>query len=81
MGKRHNSFTRARAHTRIHVQRQDGFYPSPPLTPSPHGAADLRALADRLDRLRPDWRNAERFFEERAELVAALRALAAAMGV
>lgn len=46
----------------------------------PLAAAEAAALADRLARLRPDWRDAEAFFEERAELVHELRGLARRMG-
>ena len=42
----------------------------------PTPAARLADLADRLNRLRPDWRSAERFYEERSELAAELRDVA-----
>ena len=48
-------------------------------TSTPHPADEAAALADRLARLRPDWRDAGAFFEERSELVAELRGLARRM--
>ncbi|MCI4653891.1 hypothetical protein [Sphingomonas aquatilis] len=42
-------------------------------------AARLLAVSDRLARLRPDWGNPERFFEERGELQAELRRVAREM--
>lgn len=39
-------------------------------------AARLADVAQRVRRLRPDWRNPERYFEERSEIERALRALA-----
>jgi hypothetical protein len=39
-------------------------------------ASRLQALAAAVARLRPDWRDAERFYEARSEIIAALRALA-----
>lgn len=35
----------------------------------------LAAITHRVGRLRPDWRNHERYFEERGEIERALRAL------
>lgn len=52
------------------------------LRPGEQGAerapAALEALADRLARLRPDWRDQSRFYDERSELAAELRRIAAA---
>jgi len=39
-------------------------------------AHTARALASELSRLRPDWRNPERYFENRSELEHRLRLLA-----
>lgn len=39
-------------------------------------APRLRGLADRLARLRPDWNNPEKFFENRQEIEHAMRRLA-----
>lgn len=36
----------------------------------------VREVADRLGRLSPDWRNPERYFENRHEIERALRRLA-----
>jgi hypothetical protein len=36
----------------------------------------LRLIARELSRLRPDWRNPERYFENRSEIERALRVLA-----
>lgn len=38
-------------------------------------AARLAAISKQVGRLRPDWRNPERYFEERSEIERALRAL------
>ena len=35
----------------------------------------LAAITRQVGRLRPDWRNHERYFEERSEIERALRAL------
>lgn len=42
------------------------------MNPAPH----LRGLADTLARLRPDWNNPERYFENRQEIERAMRRLA-----
>lgn len=39
----------------------------------------LAAITKQVGRLRPDWRNPERYFEERSEIEGALRALAREM--
>lgn len=39
-------------------------------------AARLTAISKQVGRLRPDWNNPERYFEERSEIERALRALA-----
>ena len=39
-------------------------------------ASRLFDLADTLARLRPDWTRAERFYEQRSDLAAELRAVA-----
>lgn len=39
-------------------------------------APQLRGLADTLARLRPDWGNPERYFENRHEIERAMRRLA-----
>ena len=39
-------------------------------------APQLRGLADTLARLQPDWRNPERYFENRQEIERAMRRLA-----
>lgn len=39
-------------------------------------AARLAAISKQVSRLRPDWRNPERYFEERSEIERALRSLA-----
>lgn len=39
-------------------------------------APRLRGLADTLGRLRPDWSNPERYFENRHEIVREMRRLA-----
>lgn len=39
-------------------------------------AARLTAISKRVGRLRPDWNNPERYFEERSEIERALRTLA-----
>lgn len=39
-------------------------------------APRLRGLADTLARLRPDWNNPERYFENRHEIERAMRRLA-----
>jgi hypothetical protein len=44
--------------------------------PQPSLATSLHELADRLERLRPDWRAPEGFFSARAELAARLRDIA-----
>ncbi|QPT09275.1 hypothetical protein [Sphingomonas paucimobilis] len=36
----------------------------------------LAAISKQVDRLRPDWRNPERYFEERSDIERALRAVA-----
>lgn len=36
----------------------------------------LQALARRVDRLRPDWRNPERYFEDRSDIARELHRLA-----
>ncbi|AHE55898.1 hypothetical protein [Sphingomonas sanxanigenens] len=41
-----------------------------------HPPDRIREIADRLGRLRPDWRNPERFFENRSDLEHDLRRLA-----
>ncbi len=41
-------------------------------------AARLAAVARQVARLRPDWRNPERYFEERSEIERELRAIARA---
>src|SRR3954471_15737554 len=38
-------------------------------------ASELERLAEGVSRLRPDWRDASRFYEARSEVVGALRAL------
>lgn len=38
-------------------------------------ASRLAAITRQVGRLRPDWRNPERYFEERSEIERALRAL------
>lgn len=42
-------------------------------------AGDLKALAGKLRRLRPDWQNPERYFEQRDELEKSALAMAGAM--
>jgi|GEM_PF-4298154 hypothetical protein len=42
-------------------------------------AGTLRTLSGRVSRLTPDWRDPERFFEEKSELVGELRRLAQAL--
>src|SRR4051794_32768904 len=37
---------------------------------------ELEQLADLVGRLRPDWRDGERFYETRSEVIARLRSLA-----
>jgi hypothetical protein len=39
-------------------------------------ASELEQLADQVGRLRPDWRDGERFYETRSEVIARLRSLA-----
>lgn len=39
-------------------------------------ARTVRAIASELSRLRPDWRNPERYFEHRSDIEQALRRLA-----
>lgn len=51
------------------------FRPLPPPRP-PTPAARVAELADRLLRLRPSWHDTGRFFEERSEIIAALRDVA-----
>src|SRR5438045_2750310 len=38
-------------------------------------AGELERIAEAISRLRPDWRDANRFYEERSDAVGALRAL------
>lgn len=42
-------------------------------------ASRLAAISKQVGRLRPDWRNPERYFEERSEIERALRVLAREM--
>src|SRR3954454_7554624 len=39
-------------------------------------ASELERLAAQVARLRPDWRDGERFYETRSEVIARLRSLA-----
>ncbi len=39
-------------------------------------AAELHEIAQAVGRLRPDWRDAEQFYEQRSEIIGALRRLA-----
>lgn len=67
-GKTYFPHTHARAHT------HDGFTSEASLSVTPVTA--LRTIARDVSRLRPDWRDPERYFEHREEIVRDLRRLA-----
>ncbi len=62
-------------HTHARMRACDGFTSEVSL-PVPGVPVALRQLARELSRLRPDWRDPERYFENRSELEHALRRLA-----
>lgn len=61
-------------HTRARVHAHDGFTSEASLSVTPVTA--LRTIARDVSRLRPDWRDPERYFEHREEIVRDLRRLA-----
>ncbi len=72
----HNQIVPTQGHGDTWGHPLKGGVPVSPVSRPPSPAVAVRELARKLGRLSPNWRDPERYFEERDEIERALRRLA-----